>query len=120
MRRHGGAGAAAYAASNMIKVIDNTKIVELNLARSQSSAQLKKLFISSIAEMNGTIIVSFDSNPFCAAINIQSNELYQRQVVINPVVDESIAKLDTGTVVQGADVMTAVFTCYNHITCQRM
>lgn len=70
--------------------------------------------------MNGVIIVSFDGQPYCAAINMASNDLFQKQVILNPSVDESIAKLGIGTVVPGADVMTAVFTSYNHISCQRM
>ena len=99
------------------KVLENTKLQEINLQRQNSN--FPKLYISDFLEFGGALVIAFKDQSYCSVINMASNEFFPRQISINPIVNESILSMK-GVALADKEVMVVGFNYLNQLAAKRM
>lgn len=101
----------------MSKVLENSKIQDINTLRQNSN--FPKLYISDVIEIGGVMLVGFKDQSYCAAINMASNDVFPRQISLNPIANEAILSMKSAPL-GDKEVMVAGFNCINQLAGKRI
>lgn len=117
---HHGGGNRSYQSNEQTsphfeKVLSSDRIEELNRQRKESGAN--NLIISDMRDLNGVGLFFFKSSPFCFAFSCESNTFVEKQITLNPAInDELLATATLRVESLNKEILAASYLYLNHFT----